>query len=101
MELFERLAVEINHEIGKKNIDLVAGMCVNMLEESCFDLYSQLAELKRYIQTLGIGHVCLSGSGSTVYCLLRDISDEDVKHYQLQLKERCNCDSLVVYNNRW
>lgn len=99
--LFERLRDEINSDIEKKNVDFVAGMCINMLEESCFDLYPQLAELKRYIRSLGIGNVCLSGSGSTVYCLLRDVSNEDVKHYQGQLKERCNCDSLVVYNNRW
>ena len=85
----------------KKNIDLVAAMCANMLEECCFDLYPQLAELKKYIQSLDIGHVCLSGSGSTVYCLLRDVSDEDVKHYQKQIKETCGCESLVVYNNRW
>ena len=99
--LFERLAGEINSHIAKKNIDFVAGMCANMLEECCFDLYPQLADLKRYIQSLGIGHVCLSGSGSTVYCLPGDVRDEDVKHYQLQLKESCGCDSLVVYNNRW
>ncbi|MCF7955197.1 MAG: 4-(cytidine 5'-diphospho)-2-C-methyl-D-erythritol kinase [Phycisphaerae bacterium] len=101
MELFKRLGGEINSDIAKKNIDFVAGMCANMLEEYCFDLYPQLAELKRYIQSLGIEHVCLSGSGSTVYCLLGDVRDEDVKHYQLKLKESCNCGSLVVYNNRW
>lgn len=50
-ELFERLSSEINAEIAKKNIDLVAGMCANMLEKCCFDLYPQLAELKRYIQS--------------------------------------------------
>jgi 4-diphosphocytidyl-2-C-methyl-D-erythritol kinase len=100
-ELFGRLAGKINLEIGKKNIDFVAGMCANMLEECCFDLYPQLAELKKYIQSLHIGHVCLSGSGSTVYCLLRDVSDEDVKHYQKQIKETCGCESLEVYNNRW
>ncbi|MBW8016016.1 MAG: 4-(cytidine 5'-diphospho)-2-C-methyl-D-erythritol kinase [Planctomycetes bacterium] len=99
--LFERLSEKINLEIEKKDIDFVAGMCANILEECCFDLYPQLAELKRDIQSLGIGHVCLSGSGSTVYCLLGDVSDEDVKHYQVQLKENCNCESLVVYNNRW
>jgi 4-diphosphocytidyl-2-C-methyl-D-erythritol kinase len=100
-ELFEGLADKINSNIEKKNIDLVAAMCANMLEECCFDLYPQLAELKRYIQSFEIGHVCLSGSGSTVYCLLRDVSDEDVKHCQRQLKESLRCDSLVVYNNRW
>jgi 4-diphosphocytidyl-2-C-methyl-D-erythritol kinase len=101
LSVFSGLREKINSEISKKNIDFVAGMCANMLERCCFELYPQLAELKQYIQSLGIGHVCLSGSGSTVYCLLEDISDEDVKHYQVQLKERCNCESLVVYNNRW
>ena len=100
-ERFEYLKDKINGNIEKKNIALVAAMCANMLDESCFNLYPQLAELKRYIQSFDIGHVCLSGSGSTVYCLLRDVSDEDVKRYQLQLKEICNCESLVVYNNRW
>ena len=101
VELFERLSGEINDNIVKKNIDFVAVMCANMLGRCCFELYPQLAELKRYIQSLDIGPVCLSGSGSTVYCLLSDVKEEDVKHYQLQLNEDCNCESLVVYNNRW
>ncbi len=100
-ELFEGLGAKINGDIEKKDIDFVAAMCANMLEECCFDLYPQLAELKRYIQSFEIGHVCLSGSGSTVYCLLRDVSDEDVKHYQRQLRTSLRCESLVVYNNRW
>ncbi len=100
-ERFEGLAEKINANIEKKNIDLVAAMCANMLEDCCFDLYPQLAGLKGYIKSFGIGHVCLSGSGSTVYCLLGEVSDEDVKHYQRQLKESFRCESLVVYNNRW
>ena len=98
---FVEMSDKINAYIEKKDIAFIADMCVNMLAEFCFELYPQLAELKKYIQSLGIGHVCLSGSGSTVYCLLRDVSDEDVKHYQQQLKESCGCESLVVYNNRW
>lgn len=101
IELFDRLSSKINGYIEKNYIDLIGPMCINMLEKSCFDLYEQLAKLKNYIELLDFGDVCLSGSGSTVYCLLRDVGDEDVKHYQLMLKESFGCESLVVHRNRW
>ena len=101
IELFNRLSGKINGYIEKKDIDLIGPMCANMLEKSCFDLFEQVAKLKDYIESLDFGDVCLSGSGCAVYCLLRDVGDEDVKHYQLMLKESFSCDSLVVHSNRW
>ncbi|GAG84042.1 unnamed protein product, partial [marine sediment metagenome] len=64
--LYEKLNTPINSYIQKNRFDLVSEMCANMLETSCFSLYKELAELKAKIETLGIGPLCLSGSGSAM-----------------------------------
>jgi len=98
---YESLKTQINSCIKKKNIDLIPGMCANMLVTSCYGLYKEVEMLESSIRTLGMSHVCLSGSGSALYCLATDLSDTDVKHYQLMLREKFNCESLLVNNNRW
>ncbi len=55
--------------------------------------------MKSRIESLGIGPVCLSGSGAAMYCMVSDA--EDVKHYQSMLKETIGCESVIVHNNRW
>lgn len=98
---YESLKTQINTCIKKKNIDLIPRMCANMLTTSCYGLYKEVELLESAIKTLGMGHVCLSGSGSALYCLAGDLSDTNVKHYQLMLREKFNCESLLVNNNRW
>lgn len=98
---YEKLKARINSRISKKNIDLIPKMCANMLIVSCYGLYKEVEMLESAIRTLGMDHVCLSGSGSALYCLADDLSDTNVKHYQLQLREKFNCQSLLVNNNRW
>ena len=98
---YETLKSQINTHIVKKNIDLVGHMCANMLAISCYDLYEEIATLESAIKSLGLRDVCLSGSGSAMYCLVSDLSDTDVKHYQSMLLEKLNCNSLLVNSNRW
>ncbi len=100
-DLYDRLSGKINTLIRKKKIDLAAQMCANMLEISCFGLYKELGELKSRIEGLGIGRVCLSGSGSVMYCLVTTADDEDLERYQQMLEENVGCESVIVHNNRW
>ena len=74
--LYKKLNARINDLLGKNRIDLVAKMCTNMLEISCFSLYKELAELKTKIESLGIRPLCLSGSGSAMFYI---IDNSDVK----------------------
>ncbi len=97
---YEGLNSKINIFITQKKFALLTKVCANMLAKSCFQLYEQLADLKSRAEALGIGPLCLSGSGSAMYCVL-DCNDEDAKHYQLMLKDVVGCESIIVSNNRW
>ena len=96
---YDRLSTEINGLIAKKRIDLVSEMYVNILECSCFDLYRELGELKCRIETLVDGRLCLSGSGSSMFCLFEN--DERAVRCQHKLEEEIGCKSIIVSNNRW
>ncbi|MBN1126404.1 MAG: 4-(cytidine 5'-diphospho)-2-C-methyl-D-erythritol kinase [Sedimentisphaerales bacterium] len=99
-EEYKRLCGSINSLLTKKKIDSVAQMCTNMLETSCFALHGELAKLKSRIESLGFGPVCLSGSGSAMYCLPIGTT-EDIERCQSILHERIGCRSVIVNNIRW
>ena len=99
-DLYNRLSARINILIGKKKIDSVAHMCANMLESSCFELHHELAELKSNVEASGIGSVCLSGSGSAMFCLVTN-ADTNVESFQSMLSNSFGCESVIVNNNRW
>ena len=99
--LYKELSSRINSHILKNRIDLAAGMCANMLEESCFSLLRRLAEIKGRIESLGIGPVCLSGSGSAMFCLINDKSEQKAYEYKHKLEGKIGCKSVVVRDNRW
>ncbi|MBN2591276.1 MAG: 4-(cytidine 5'-diphospho)-2-C-methyl-D-erythritol kinase [Sedimentisphaerales bacterium] len=101
MALYEKLKLQINENITKNRIDLVTKVCANMLELSCFSLNKQLADLKKEIEKLNIGNCCLSGSGSTLYCLFERGDESEVIKYQNMIKEKIGCNCLVASNNRW
>jgi 4-diphosphocytidyl-2-C-methyl-D-erythritol kinase len=98
---FELLSHQIIANLKEKNIDLIATMCANMLEASCFDLYRDLADLKSRIELLGIERICLSGSGSTMYRLFTGADKRQDDSYQLMLSESIDCKCIIVNNNRW
>jgi 4-diphosphocytidyl-2-C-methyl-D-erythritol kinase len=99
--LYERLHAQIAAHLEKNRVDLLAGMCTNMLEGSCFRLYEELGDLKEAVQTLGMGRVCLSGSGSAMFCLLDNVDSEHIKSVRDIIADRTGCKCVVVRNNRW
>jgi 4-diphosphocytidyl-2-C-methyl-D-erythritol kinase len=99
--LYEKLKAEINGFVEKNRIDLVSKMCTNMLETSCFSLYEGLAALKAKTESLGIGPLCLSGSGSVMFSLMDSAEQERAEEYKRKLEEKLDCKSIIVRNNRW
>ncbi|MHC4629284.1 MAG: 4-(cytidine 5'-diphospho)-2-C-methyl-D-erythritol kinase [Planctomycetota bacterium] len=99
--LYEKLSARIGNHIRQKRIDLVAEMCANMLEESCFNLAASLAELKETSGSLGIGRFCLSGSGSAMFCIVDSGDEKHVGERKRRLEEKLGCRCIVVANNRW
>ncbi len=99
--LHEKLSARISSHIREKRIDLVAKMCANMLEGSCFDLATSLAELKKTSGSLSIGSFCLSGSGSAMFCIVDSGDEKQVGEYRRRLEEKLGCTCIVVANNRW
>jgi 4-diphosphocytidyl-2-C-methyl-D-erythritol kinase len=99
--LYEKLNTRINTLLEKNRIDLVSKMCANMLQASCLGLYKGLAELKAKIESLGIGPVCLSGSGSTMFCIIDNKDEQRARRYRRKLQEKVGCKSIIVSNNRW
>lgn len=100
-EIFSNLGSKINSYIEKKRIDLVVQVCANMLQNSCFGLYNRLGELKGEIESLGLRPLCLSGSGSAFYYVIKNDESALVSEYRSILKDRVGCESVLVHNNRW
>ena len=103
---YERLHKEISGYIKKKRIDLVCELCANMLQESCFELNTKLRELKKRIERAGIRPLCLSGSGSSMYCVINKGNEERVKAYRnnsaaSKLARDFSFRSIIVNNNSW
>ena len=98
---YGRLREEINVYIEKKRIDLVCTMCANMLQESCFGLHPELGVLKKRIESMGVRPVCLSGSGSSMYCIINGSNEDGVKACRDKLEQESGCKSIIVNNNSW
>ncbi len=99
--IYYGLSAQINEYILKNRIDLVAKMCANMLQTSCFGLAKNLARLKEKIESLGIRPLCLTGSGSGMFYI---IENRDLKTARVDadiLKKKLCCRSVIVSNNRW
>ena len=99
--LYKQLSNKIKVSREKKKVAFIAKMCANMLEPSCFAMNKQLGEIKSRIESLGIGKVCLSGSGSAMYVLETGADRIDLERYQAMLIECVGCDTIVVDNNEW
>lgn len=99
--LYESLNTRINSYISKNRIDLAVKMCANMLEVSCFGLATGLAELKAKIESLGIRPLCLSGSGSAMFCIIDNRDERIARGMVRNLEEHINCECVIVSNNRW
>ena len=99
--LYQRLNKQINDHLEKNRFDLIAKMCANMLNESCFSLHGELEELKNSIEDLNIGPLCLSGSGSTMFCIYDSYDEQTAQENQRKMVEAIGCESVLVSNNRW
>jgi 4-diphosphocytidyl-2-C-methyl-D-erythritol kinase len=99
--LYEKLSARIKSHLEKNRIDLISGMCANMLDKSCFDLVKNLAELRKRIELSGIKPCCLSGSGSAMFYFIGCANEEKARQYKQKLGEKIGCRSFVVRNNRW
>jgi 4-diphosphocytidyl-2-C-methyl-D-erythritol kinase len=99
--LYQKLHTQLTFYIREKKIDLVVKMCTNMLQESCFSLEKSLAELRETVESLGFGPCCLSGSGSSLFCIF----ESGEEHKAIQCKKRIakltGCESIIVRNNNW
>ena len=99
--VYEQLSARVNSYVQEKRIDLVSQMCANMLQTSSFSLYRELAELKARIESLGIGPLCLSGSGSALFFIIDSKEEKRASETRRKLEERIGCNSIIVSNNRW
>jgi len=99
--LYGRLHDQIAIHLEKNRVDLLAEMCANMLEGSCFQLHEELGDQRQAVQRLGIGRVCLSGSGSAMFCLLDRADCERAESVRDIISEETGCKCVVVRNNRW
>lgn len=100
-KLYERLKVQINDNILKSRIDLIPKLCANMLEESCFNLYAELGRLKAETESLGIGPLCLSGSGAAMFCMIENGDRERAILFQNQIHNQIGCTCIIAASNRW
>jgi len=99
--LYKSLNTQINKYFEKNRFDLIAKMCANMLQESCFSLHGEIEELKNSIEDLNIGPLCLSGSGSTMFYIYGLSDEQTAKKDQRKIAEAIGCESILVSNNRW
>jgi 4-diphosphocytidyl-2-C-methyl-D-erythritol kinase len=100
-DLYSLLSKKINAFLDKNNVDFAAALCANMLQESCFQVYPQLADIKQKVEELTGKKVCLSGSGSAMYCLIDSQDEGLIKHCCDILRCDCGCVCRLVSNNRW
>jgi len=97
--VFDTLRCQISGLLRKNRIDLISLMCANMLFAKSFSLYSEIVEIKREIEDLGFGPLCLSGSGSALFLLLQDYNEGDKIRKVITEKTGYSC--VIFHNNRW
>lgn len=100
-EVYRQLSDQANDYIAKNRIDLLTQMCANMLEAGCYGLFEELEELRDVIQTMGIEPLCLSGSGSTLFCILDYAHLRNLDNLRSKIASETGCQSIVVENNTW
>jgi 4-diphosphocytidyl-2-C-methyl-D-erythritol kinase len=101
-DIYTQLHQEINAHIKENRIDFVANMCANMLSSSCFGMERDLAEAKERIERRGIGNICLSGSGSAMYCIVDPAtSDARLDSLRSAISQETGYRSVIIHSIRW
>ncbi len=98
---YESLKRSIDSHLEEKRIDRVVALGANMLERPCFHLFPELEELKRRIESLEIGRVCLSGSGSTLFCVLCQGASNNLERMRDRIAGKAEVRCVTVQNNKW
>ncbi len=99
--LYRQLHTTLATLLDSNGVDSVAKMWVNMLQSSCFELYEELGRRKEAIESLHVGPVCLSGSGSTMFLVFDKGDEERLEAVREIIAEKTGCSSTVVRNNQW
>ncbi|MFC1762004.1 4-(cytidine 5'-diphospho)-2-C-methyl-D-erythritol kinase [Planctomycetota bacterium] len=99
-DTYQDLHHKIHNHISKNRIDLIAKICANTLSVSCYQLETSLADLKHKLESLGMGSVCLSGSGSAMYSIVES-GIEEARRIQRIIERATNCLTRIVTDNRW
>jgi 4-diphosphocytidyl-2-C-methyl-D-erythritol kinase len=97
--LYERWRRQIDGHMRTDRIDLVARLCANMLQPTCFRLFAELAKLKGAIESLGVGPLCLSGSGSSMFAILDGRDIERAEQLGEKIAGKTGCRTRVVRND--
>jgi 4-diphosphocytidyl-2C-methyl-D-erythritol kinase len=72
-----------------------------MLQNSCFSLHNELAELKGEIESLGFAPCCLSGSGSAMFFVMDTNDEKKAERNKLKIEKKFGCRTIIVRNNKW
>ena len=100
-ELYESLKRSIDASLREDRIDRVVALGANMLERPCFRLFPELEEFKHRIESLEIGRVCLSGSGSTLFCVLCYGALDNLEKTRDRIADKADVRCVTVRNNKW
>ncbi len=92
----ERLAVFLR----RPDCEAIERMNANMLQASCFSLHPELGRMKTTVESLGLGRVLLTGSGSAMFMMVSALPGQ-AKRAQSIIAERIGCECIVINNNRW
>ena len=99
--MYRKLHIQTSEYIEKNRIDLLAGMCANMLERSCFDIEEKLDRLRTRLQSLAIEPLCLTGSGSAMFCAVAPDDEDRAKAYAGVIAEQTDCTCVIARGNGW
>jgi len=87
--------------LSQDRLDRIARLGMNMLAPTCFRLECDLARLKHGMEALGVGPMCLKGSGSALYKILGRGDEAQAREAQEKLMAHVHCPVWIVGNNRW
>jgi 4-diphosphocytidyl-2-C-methyl-D-erythritol kinase len=99
--VYQQWKRQISVYMNKNRLDLVANMCANMLRRTCFQLFEELDALKQAVESLSVGPICLSGSGSAMFSILGDRGLERLENVRDRITDELGCRNIVVGNNKW
>ena len=99
--LYKRLHRQIRGSLKKDRIDLVTGLCANMLQTSCFRINEKLEQLKNRLETLTATNWRLTGSGSGMFSIIGQNQKRQAGKCQREVEEKMGCNCIIVRNNKW